>query len=404
VCPPRGGSRRGSGAIGMGVVLRFLHTADWQLGLKLAFVPGDRGALARGERFEAVRRLAAVAKERRVDAVVVAGDVFDDNAVGRDTLQRARDAVAEFAPVPVLLLPGNHDAASADSVLRRFDGGAHVHALLCRTPFDAVPGARFYPCPLFRRHEREDPTQELPERAPGDPIRVAIAHGGLLDFSEGEAPNLIDWRRVLAKGFDYLALGDWHGTLSFDPRVFYSGTPEATRFKEKRPGLAVLVEIDEAGALPRVEEIPVSRTRWIEHSETLEDDAHVDALARWFDALPARSMTLVELTLRGFISMDARARLERLLDEQAAALLLLRWKMDALHDKPTEEDLVRLGGAGGFLGGAVLRLRELGTPAAEDALRLLHGLLLADDGQSDGTGASERVQRHKETRPTPGTT
>src|SRR5579863_974416 len=95
-----------------GTSLRFLHTADWQLGLKLAFVAGDAGAVARFQRFEVVRRMAALAHERAVDAVVVAGDVFDDNAIGEDALQRARDAMAAFAPIPVLLLPGNHDAAT----------------------------------------------------------------------------------------------------------------------------------------------------------------------------------------------------------------------------------------------------------------------------------------------------
>ena len=62
-------------------MFRFLHTADWQLGLKLSFIPGDRGARARNERFETVRRIAKLANERKVQAVFVAGDVFDDNLV-----------------------------------------------------------------------------------------------------------------------------------------------------------------------------------------------------------------------------------------------------------------------------------------------------------------------------------
>src|ERR1700729_1598073 len=119
--------------------LRFLHTADWQLGLKLAFVAGDAGAVARFQRFEVARRLARLAKERAVDVVVVAGDVFDDNAVGEDSLQRARDALAAFAPIPVLLLPGNHDAATPDCALARLHAGAHVHALLDDEPF-VLPG------------------------------------------------------------------------------------------------------------------------------------------------------------------------------------------------------------------------------------------------------------------------
>lgn len=364
-------------------MVRFLHTADWQLGLKLAFIEGDRGALARGERFEAVRRLATLAKERDVMAVLVAGDVFDDNAVGRDTLQRARDVLALFKPIPVLLLPGNHDAAGPDSVLRRLDAGPHVYPLLDRAPWDGVAGMRVYPCPLQRRHERDDPTRHLPPRAPEEAIRVAMAHGGLLDFDEAETVNRIDWRAILDKGFDYLALGDWHGTLAWGPRVWYSGTPEATRFKEKRPGHALLVEIDGPGATPRVEEVTVARTQWIERRESLDDTTSLATLASWFESLDNKSMTLVNLSLAGLISMADRARLEEMLETYRDSLMLLRVDDRELHDRPSAEDLDRLGGEG-HLGRAIAHLRTPGgtpdaTREAEDALRLLYRFVMEDE-------------------------
>ncbi|HEY2511715.1 MAG TPA: DNA repair exonuclease [Polyangiaceae bacterium] len=362
--------------------LRFLHTADWQLGLKLAFVAGDAGAVARFQRFEVVRRLAALAKERAVHAVVVAGDVFDDNAVGPDSIQRARDALAPFAPIPVLLLPGNHDAGTPDCVLRRLDAGAHVHPLLDDTPF-TLEGARFHPCPLRRRHERDDPARGLPARAPGDPILVAVAHGALLDFAAmdtsgtPESNNLIDWQAVLAKGYDYLAMGDWHGTLSFGPRVWYAGAPEATRFKEKRPGNALLVEIDGPGAAPRVEEVAVARTRWIERSFDLLDDGGVAEVARFFDALDEPSMTLVSARFAGHVSLSGRGELERTLARARGALMHLRTDDGDLHDRPSEADLRALA-VDGFVGRAADALRAGGTTASEDALRLLHRFVIEE--------------------------
>lgn len=358
----------------MARAVRFLHTADWQLGLKLAFIPGDRGAWARRERFDVVERMAALAKGREVDAVVVAGDVFDDNAVGAETLQRARDALEAFAPIPVLLLPGNHDAATPDCVLRKLKAGAHVKALVDTTPVE-LESVVFHPCPLMRRHEREDPARHLPARGADERVRVAIAHGALLDFTEGlESKNVIDWRAVLAKGFDYLALGDWHGTLGFDPRVWYSGAPEATRFKEKRPGNALVVEIDGAGSLPRVDEVRVAKTRWIEQDFDIADDAHVDDVARFFAQLTDKSTTLVSLTLRGHTSIAARSRLDAMLEEEEGALMHLRTNLNELRDRPSDEDLRALR-ADGFVGRAAERLRQEGTRASEDALRMLHRLL-----------------------------
>jgi DNA repair exonuclease SbcCD nuclease subunit len=366
----------------MATPLRFLHTADWQLGLKLAFVAGDAGAVARFQRFEVVRKLAQIAKARAVDAVVVAGDVFDDNAVGEDSLQRARDALAAFAPIPVLLLPGNHDAATPDCVLARVAAGPHVHSLLNDEPFvlteHGTQRARFHPCPLRRRHERDDPSRALPPREPGDPFLVAIAHGALIDFTEGlESKNVIDWRAVLAKGYDYLALGDWHGTLSFDPRVWYSGAPEPTRFKEKRPGYALLVEIDAPGATPRVEEIAVARTLWTERHFDLANDDDVAEVERFFAAIAEPSMTLVSASFAGHVSLGARVRLDRALTQARGSLMHLRIDVTALHDRPSEEDLRTLA-VDGFVGRAVDALRAEGSPAAEDALRLLHRFVVEE--------------------------
>ena len=130
--------------------------------------------------------------------------------------------------------------------------------------------------------------------------------------------------RVLAKGFDYLALGDWHGTFKFDPRAWYPGAPEATRFKESEPGAVLLVEIDAAGAEPRVERIPVAQTRWLSLDLELLEDEQVAELRARLDALEERSHTLLNLKLRGAISLAARDSLDALLADYAQRLVYLR--------------------------------------------------------------------------------
>ena len=103
------------------MAIRILHTADWQLGKPFAGLSGDTGALLRAARFDAVRTIARLAREHEVDAVLVAGDVFDDNYVERATVAKALAAMREFDG-PWLLLPGNHDPALAASVWTRIAG------------------------------------------------------------------------------------------------------------------------------------------------------------------------------------------------------------------------------------------------------------------------------------------
>lgn len=353
--------------------MRVLHTADWQLGLKLRFVSGEVAARLRAQRFDTIRRIAELAKERSVDLVVVAGDVFEDNGVGGDTLQQAGDALHTFGDIPVLLIPGNHDPGTPDSALKRMQCPPSVIVATEREPLK-LGDALVFPCPLSRRHERDDPTAWLPRREAGEGVRIAVAHGGAIAFSEGtETPNLIDVAKVLDKGFDYLALGDWHGVFRVDQRAWYSGAHEATRFKEQQPGYVLLVDIDGPGVEPRVEQIPVARTRWLQHAVEFHENAQVADLRQWLEDLPERSWTLLELRLGGQLSLSARAQLDRLLDDYAERLAYLRLIDDRVLAEPSEEDLQGLSGEG-FVGEVVAELRASEAPEDRDALRLLHRL------------------------------
>lgn len=353
--------------------MKFIHTADWQLGLPLRFLRPERAAELRLIRYQTVRRIADLALQHRVDAVIVAGDVLDDNGLGRDALQQASDALRTFGTIPVFLLPGNHDAATEDSALRRLDLPSNVHLLDKREP-SQINMATLYPAPLQRRHEMDDPTEWLPERQPGDTIRIAVAHGGVLSFTETtETPNKIDAPRVLDRGFDYLALGDWHGLLSFGPRVWYSGAHEPTRFKESKPGYVLLVEIDAPGAEPRVTPIEVAQTRWLTVDRELTADEQVDELRAELDALPEKALTLLKLTLHGALSMAARDALDRLVSDYESRLVHLEADLSGLQTQPTEADLAALG-AEGFMAAAAHRMRTEPDAANDDALRLMFRL------------------------------
>ena len=72
---------------------RFLHTADWQLGLKLNYLPAEAGARARAQRFETVRRIAAVARDMHDPIASEFGTVVDQVSYGDDLV----DAFMDFA-------------------------------------------------------------------------------------------------------------------------------------------------------------------------------------------------------------------------------------------------------------------------------------------------------------------
>lgn len=363
--------------------VRFIHTADWQVGKPFGNVLGDAGAALRRQRVDTVAALARLASERQVDAVLVAGDTFDSNEVEDRTIYQLLTSLAPFSGKWVFL-PGNHDAALPHSVwtrLRRLSSGTNIVIAENPSPIVLRDGAAvILPAPLKRRRESSDLTGWLDHaETPPGVIRIGLAHGSVTNRlpAASEATNAIADTRAETARLDYLALGDWHGTVEIAPRTWYPGTPETDRHRNNASGNVLLVEVDHAGAAPRVEIISVGAFAWrrLEVSILDGDASVVSSALRSLDTEPGR--TVVDLALSGFVSLAERYRLETELTQWRARLHHLNVDDEALREEPTADDLDALGS--GFVRLAVERLGATAEDAAGGeqatarmALRLLY--------------------------------
>ena len=101
-------SGRGCGRRGC---VRFVHTADWQIGKPFARISDPRKrALVNQARVAVVGRIGRVVEEQGAEFVLVAGDLFDSPSVDKATVSAASGAIGRI-PVPVIAIPGNHDHA-----------------------------------------------------------------------------------------------------------------------------------------------------------------------------------------------------------------------------------------------------------------------------------------------------
>ncbi len=358
---------------------RFLHIADVLVGMH-ATDAHRVAATLRESRFQALLRAVDVARQRNVDFIVSAGDLFEDNLVGSVEVQRVVQAL-DGAGMPVYLLPGNHDALTANSVYRRpaFALAANVHVLAEPVPVP-IPGAdcTLYPCPLTQRTTLEDPTGWIPLRAEGDGIRIAVAHGDLVGFGQDIATALISTTVANDRGLDYVALGHWHSRhLRKAQRCAYSGTPEQTRFGERDSGYVLLVDIPSAEAPPTISSERVGQLRWEELERELQpDDATWDQLLK--ESVEGLGddgpNTLVRIDLTGAIPSEHLpkvAELETWLEARVQNEDLLHYELrDSLR---TAEEL------GQRLEGAIEQEPVLAAVVAE--LRLLES-----GGAADVTG------------------
>ena len=357
---------------------RFLHTADWQIGRAYTTFDAEVAPLLADARLAAVERLAQLASAHAVDAVLVAGDVFDAQTVSDKTIRRLFQALAGFAG-PWLLISGNHDAALAESVWTRAQRlgcvPAHVHLLLQpQVRVFEAEGFAVLPAPLTQRHTYADTTAWMDAAAtPAGLLRIGLAHGsvqGLLHDGIDSA-NPIDPQRCERAQLDWLALGDWHGMKLLGPRMAYSGTPEADRFPNNEPGYALLVDIAAPGALPQVQPLAVGHYQWQRKAWALQMDSDVAALRRWLETLGPRDV--VQLTLSGQLDWAQHQQLQAALGAAEARARHLVVEQQALRMAPTDEDLAHLQ-ADGYVGELLAELRQessAGSPEAADALALL---------------------------------
>ena len=348
---------------------RFLHTADWQIGRAYQRFAADDAAQLAEARIDTVARIAAMAEEHRVDAVLVAGDVFDAQTVSDKTVRRLFNALARF-PGAWIMIPGNHDAALAASVWTRarrlgcVPGNVHtLEAPECRR-FDEL-GFAVLAAPLTQRHVHADLTGWFDDAAtPPGLLRIGLAHGCV----EGILPGTVDSANPIAADrahrarLDYLALGDWHGTRRIDARTWYSGTPEPDRFRGNEPGNVLLVDIAGPGAEPLVRILPVAAYRWHELQAEVAVSSDVDALEARLGALAARDVVAVRLT--GRVDLEGRERIARLVGEAQGRVRALDADLGGLGLRPTDADLARLG-ADGYLGEVLAELREAAAQAGD---------------------------------------
>jgi DNA repair protein SbcD/Mre11 len=103
--------------------MRFLHTADWHIGKPI------RSRSRLDEYAAALDELLRIAKDGRVDAVLIAGDVFDTPSPPPEAERLVYDFLARLIPerIACVLIAGNHDHPKKLAALQHLLEGLRIH-------------------------------------------------------------------------------------------------------------------------------------------------------------------------------------------------------------------------------------------------------------------------------------
>lgn len=275
-------------------MFKLLHTADWHIDAQPALLQGKRDEYKK-QRYRTAEAIADRARREKVDAVVIAGDLFDRWEIKYAVLKRTIEILDRFAPIPVYIIPGNHDPLIPDGVWDSRlwkTAGDHVHRCVSESAIEIGKNAVLYPCRLLGKSSAEDPTCWIPAREEEDDrIRIGLAHGSVQHRPEyDEIP--VDPDRATSVGLTYLALGHWHSPYA-GGRAVYPGGIEPTRFGEPVGGFA-LVEFADGVADPAIEHCECGTFCWHDSQPAIHTIEDVQGLQATIAGLMARH----ELVLR----------------------------------------------------------------------------------------------------------
>lgn len=208
--------------------IRLIHSSDLH-------VDDDRiAALNGGDGTGGLRNVLKTARELGADIVLLAGDTFDNHAVTSGTIDRAGMLLAD-AGLPVVILPGNHDPATADSIWLkgRFDEIGNLAILgITNERSVAFPGLDLE----IWGNAHRDYMDMVPLRDPPQRVlrwHVAIGHGHYEPPETWHNPLRPSWlindQMIRDTEADYLALGHWDRAAQVGcgaVPAYYSGSPD----------------------------------------------------------------------------------------------------------------------------------------------------------------------------------
>ena len=305
---------------------KLLHLSDVHLdsrfdGLRL---PPDLAAARRAEVRQAFTNLIGLAEAERVDAVLIAGDLFEHRWVTKATINAVREALDGLGDIPVLIAPGNHDPLVENSyyLTQEWPGNVRVfgrgrdgraHPGLEAAELTSL-GLTVWGYGSYRYDSDEDVLAGSGTALPpagARSRRILLFHGSDTTTAPEGVPLFqpVDPHRAAAAGFGYVALGHYHGPkakMVDGALVVYPGSPEALNFGEPGDHGAFLVTFEADGPF-RAEFRRIGRrshvTGQVDLTGITGDD---EALARILGAAQpeARRTDLFRLTLVGRLDPD----------------------------------------------------------------------------------------------------
>jgi len=300
---------------------RILHFADLHLDASFA-TAGMSPSVSKQRREDlrsSLKRIMGKAKELSVNAITIAGDLYEQERVSSDTLNFLMAQLAAIAPIPVIIAPGNHDPYFSGSPYHqlRWSSNVSVFSSPELSPYQLSSNITIWGAahnsPSFRTNVVEH------FRTPPASCSILLIHGSDTTRvplgKEAHCPFAPD--QIASSGAKFGLLGHYHKAMLIGtdkPICGYPGSPEPLGFDEEGSHYVILLDIDADKIVAQL--IPVNTTIYRKVEIDVSSALSVEDIIQSIRALSNpddEKRTMVRVSLEGELHPDVEMDLESIM-------------------------------------------------------------------------------------------
>jgi len=294
--------------------VKIIHCADLHLDSSLtANFDSKQSRERKIELINTFERLLAYADDNLVDAIIIAGDLFDKANVSKTTKNVFIDGIKRLKDIDFYYLKGNHDEINFLDEMKIIPENLHLFtnqwrvytAFSCENFDITISGLELK---SYNPDLKED-RLKLDEKD----FNIVSLHGELVATKAKNDAPLIALDRLKGKNIDYLALGHIHsfneGEIDARGQYAYPGCLEARGFDEIGPKGFILLNIDEETREVTKEFIPFSKREveevWVDITNAFTTNDAIEIMNETIKEEELNSKNIIKFILVGEILVES---------------------------------------------------------------------------------------------------
>ncbi len=215
-----------------------VHCSDIHLGTEISFLKDNDAKKRRAEIMNTFKNVTQLCKQKSVDVLIVAGDLFVNHGVDLSIINSAKRCFADIPETIVAICAGNHDYLSADSPFCDNDWCDNVFIFGKELQYVEFPNMKLRLWGIsFASTYIETPVFDKIDVPKDRYTNILVMHGDIIEGNQISRYNPITVEQLSRSNMDYVALGHIHKTTEVKKAgstyYAYSGCPEGHDFDEQ---------------------------------------------------------------------------------------------------------------------------------------------------------------------------